>query len=256
MELTFNLEELFKSDMKVLSFGEELREVLNNPVEQYQNFIKPKNREVYMKSGFSTTSSEIIEFLENRIGAELDREDHNHRRNQLNSIIKKIAPTQRGKRTKLGYYQFRDLILLDDFNKFVLNNFNPDNVKDEEKMYAEIMYLQQNKFKETQLYKSQKIEDIATSAYALNLIGGLGEFLKQKYCLYLYLKENNIFYGTLDIPDSDKELLEIISYRDRQTSITVYKFDSEFDVNTTNDEQMIRFFLTDIDSWANEIIDR
>lgn len=256
MELTFNLEELFKADIKVLSFGEELKRVLNNPKEQYQNFIKPKDRKVYMKSGFLTTSSQIIEFLENKLGAELDREFHNHRRNQLNSIIKKIVPTQRGKRTKLGYYQFRDLILLDDFNRFVLNNFNPNNVKDEKKMYEEIMYLQQNKFKETQLYKAQKIEDTYTSAYALNLVSGLGEFLKQKYCLFLYLLEHDIFYGDIDVSDRDKELLEIISYRYRQTSVSIYKFDSEFDVNTTNDEQMIRFFLSDIDSWANEIIDR
>ncbi|EQC88943.1 hypothetical protein LLT1_00975 [Lactococcus cremoris subsp. cremoris TIFN1] len=54
-----------------------------------------------MKSTIRITSSEIVKFLENTLGIELDREYNNHKRNQLNSLIKKIAPTQRGKRTVL-----------------------------------------------------------------------------------------------------------------------------------------------------------
>ena len=54
----------------------------------------------------------------------------------------------------------------------------------------------------------------------------------------------------------DKELLDIISYRFRQTNPLIYKFDSEDDINTTNNQQLIRFFVEDVDAWSNEITDR
>ena len=123
MELTFNLEELFKLDVRGLNILE-FSQYIEHTVADYKNFIKPKDREQFLKSTIRITSSEIVKFLENTLGVELDREYNNHKRNQLNSLIKKIAPTQRGKRTVLDGYQFRDLILLDEFNKFVLNNFN------------------------------------------------------------------------------------------------------------------------------------
>lgn len=255
MELTFNLEELFKLDVRGLNILE-FSQYIEHPVADYQNFIKPKIREQFLKSSIHITSSEIVNFLETTIGIELDREFNNHKRNQLNSIIKKIASTQRGKRTVLDWYQFRDLILLDEFNKFVLNNFNSKNVKSEEKMYEEIMFLQQNKFKETQMYKAQKFEDNQTIGYVLTLINGLAELLKEKYCLFLYLWKNNIFYGDIQASKEDKELLDIISYRFRQTNPLIYKFDSEDDVNSTNNQQLIRFFVEDIDAWSKEITDR
>lgn len=255
MKLTFNLEELFKLDFRGLDMIE-FSKYIQQPVADYKNFIKPKERERFLKSTIRITSSEIVKFLENTLGIELDREYNNHKRNQLNSLIKKIAPTRRGKRTVLDGYQFRNLILLDEFNKFVLNNFNSKAVKSEEEMYKEIMFLQQNKFKETDMYKAQKFEDSQTVGYALTLINGLAEFLKEKYCLFLYLWENNIFYGDIQASKEDKELLDIISYRFRQTNPLIYKFDSESDVNTTNNQQLIRFFVEDIDAWSNEVTDR
>ncbi|MDG4972619.1 hypothetical protein [Lactococcus lactis] len=258
MEVTFNLNEVLKSDFMVLSFGEDLKNLMEQPVKSYQNFIRSKDREKIMKSSFRVSSSEIVDFLEKVLGLELDREYNNYKRNQLNLLIRKISPTQKGKKTVLDYYQFRDLILLEDFNKFVLNNFSADRAGDEERAYQEIMFLQQNKFKETQLYKAQRKEDMETTEYALSLIAGLGDVLRNRYALFEELLENNISYEDIDVPDEVKELLEIISYRERQTNsnFTVYKFDSVEDVETTNDEQIIRFFLADVDSWANEILDR
>ena len=112
MELTFNLEELFKLDVRGLNILE-FSQYIEHTVADYKNFIKPKDREQFLKSTIRITSSEIVKFLENTLGIELDREYNNHKRNQLNSLIKKIAPTQRGKRTVLDGYQFRNLILLE-----------------------------------------------------------------------------------------------------------------------------------------------
>ena len=250
-ELTFSLEELTRKFLKTLDFSDAI-EVMSNPVETYQNFIRPKEREKFMKSSFLTSSSDVVEFLEKSLGLELYREFNNHRRNQLNVMIRGIAETHRGKKTLLDYYQFRNLIMRDDFNKFVLNNFDASKAKSEEQAYREIMYLQQNKFKETQLYQEQKQEDSVAVAYALSLVDGFAEFLRSRYSLYVRLVENEIFYGDTNLPNAEKELLEIISYRQRQNSPAVYKFDSEDDVNSTNDEQIIKWFLSDVDAWVNE----
>lgn len=254
-ELTLSLDNLSTTYFKVLNFAD-ASEVMNQPVKSYQNFIRSKEREKFMKSSFLTTSSELAEFLEKYLGMELDRIDNNHKRNQLNVMIREIAETHRGKKTVLDYYQFRNLILRDDFNKFLLNNFDASRTKNEEKAYQEIMFLQQNKFRETQLYKEQKQEDSLTVGYALSLVNGFPDFLREIYSLYVRLPENGVFYGDTNLQDGVKELLEIVSYRQRQPSLAVYKFDSEEDVNTTNDEQMIKWFLEDVNSWAYEDLNR
>ncbi|MFV0556991.1 MAG: hypothetical protein ACK5LM_07830 [Lactovum sp.] len=252
MTLTFNLEELYKKDVKYLDH-EQLTKILREPVEKWQNFIILKDREKMMRSNFSTTSTEVFNFLEEKLGIEVDRMYNNYKRNQINTMIKKVAQTHKGKRTTLDYYQFRDLILLDEFNKFVLNNFGEINVPEEE-MYKEIMFLQQNKFKETKLYEFQKQEDIKTIAYVLNLIPNFGEILKERYCLFIEAMEGEVFYGDLPLDVNELEFLDVISYRFRQTSNSIYKVDSEYDVNTTPNEQFIKWFLQDIDWWANEEI--
>ncbi|MBB5887627.1 hypothetical protein [Lactovum miscens] len=83
-KLTFSLEELSKTFCKVLNFTEA------NKVISYQNFIRLKEREKFMDSGFLTSSSNIVEFLEKTLGLELDRLNNNHKRNQLNLMIKKL----------------------------------------------------------------------------------------------------------------------------------------------------------------------
>lgn len=252
MTLTFNLEELFKNDLWVLD-DEELSKVLEQPVEKWQNFIKPKDREKIMRSSFKTTSTELFNFLDEKLGIEVDREFNNHKRNQINTMIKKVAQTQKGKRTTMNYYQFRDLIVLEEFNKFVLDNFGEKHVPEED-MYREIMFLQQNKFKETTLYQTQKQEDIKTIAYVLNLIPNLGELLKERYCLFIDAMEKEVYYGDIPLVDNELELLDVISYRFRPTSHIIYRIDSKDDVNTTKNEQLIKWFVEDIIRWANEEI--
>lgn len=250
MNLTFNLEELYKNDAKSLDH-EELSKILREPVEKWRNFIKPKDKERILRSSFETTSTALFAFLEEKLGIKVDREFNNHKRNQINAMIKKVAQTKKGKRTTMNYYQYRDLILLEDFNKFVLNNFGEKPVPEEE-MYKEIMFLQQNKFKETKLYEAQKQEDIQTIAYVFSLIPNLGELLKDEYCLFIDALEEGVYYGDLPLEDSQLELLDVISYRFRQTSRLIYKIDSKDDVNTTNNDQLIKWFIQDIIRWANE----
>lgn len=250
-KLTFNLDKILYFIVRGVNF-DEVNKVMTKPVASYQNFIKPKEREKFMKSGPLTSSSNLVEFLEKTLGLELDREDNNHKRNSLNLIIKKFAKTHQGKKTILDYYQFKDLILSDDFNKFVLTNFDPLKADNEEKAYQEVMFLQQNRFKTTQIYREQKQEESIAVSYALSLVNGFGDFLRSRYSLYVRLAENGTFFGDADLPDNEKELLEIISFRQGQNSPIVYKFDSEYDVNTTKDEQIIRWFLADVDAWNYE----
>lgn len=252
MTLTFNLEELYKNHDKAIDYNE-LFKIYKKPAERWQNFIKPLDREKMMGLNFKTTSSEIFKFLEEKLGIEVDREFNNHRRNQINTMIRKVASTQKGKRTTLNYYQFRDLLLLEEFNKFVLNNFGEMNVAEEE-MYEEIMYLQQNKFKETVLYEAQRQEDFQTIAYVLELIPNLGNILKKEYCLLLEVIERGDYYGDLPLEDNQLELLDVISYRFRQTSRLIYRYDSKEDVYSTNDEKLFEWFIQDIIRWANEEI--
>ena len=105
--------------------------------------------------------------------------DSTNNRNQLNAIIKKYAPTKRGHRTILNYYQFRDLILSDDFNRFVLRKQDESKSNNKRLMYEELMYLQVNKFKESNLYQEQKKKDTIYYASALSLVEGFDQVLKQ-----------------------------------------------------------------------------
>ena len=49
-------------------------------------------------------------------------------------------------------------------------------------------------------------------------------------------------------------MLDIISYRFRQKSPLVYKFDSRDDVYNTDKNQIIEWFLRDVERWANNEI--
>lgn len=251
MRLTFNLSDIsYLRGFNALAFGE----FLKKPVPEYRQAVKKHETEEFIVSGFETSSKEIRQFLDKTFG--IDMVYTSTHRNQLNKLIKKIAPTHAKRGTKLNFYQFRDLILLEEFNHFILNNFNPRDVSDVEKMYNEIMFLQQNKFQETLAYKQQKVEDYKSLAYGLNLIDGLAEFLKLRYCEFLILWDLGVFYGDTKMNNKGKEILDIVSYRFRQTNPLIYKFSSVDDVNTTNDEQVIRFFIEDIDAWYNDNVNR
>lgn len=254
MELTFDLSSIVSRDIRVLSPNNYL-ELYNDPSrEPWELFFKPHQLEKVFQSSFSVTSSQLREFLTETFGIPFEL-DNNSNRNRLNEMIKDIAPTQRGKRTKLNFYQYRNLILSDKFNKFILSKHNEWKVDDQEKMYNEIMYLQVNKFKESALYQEQKKKDTIYYANALSLVEGFDQVLKQYYSMFLDLWHiQRVDYRYIEAPAETKQMLDIVSYRFRQKSPLVYKFDSRDDVYSTTKNQIIEWFLQDVDRWANNEI--
>ena len=254
MELTFDLNSIVSGDIRVLVPSDYL-ELHNAPSrEPWELFFKPHQLEKVFQSSFSVTSSQLREFLTETFGIPFELGNSSNR-NRLNEMIKDIAPTQRGRRTKLNFYQYRNLILSDKFNKFILSKYDEWKVDDQEKMYNEIMYLQVNKFKESALYQEQKKKDTIYYANALSLVEGFDQVLKKYYSMFLDLWHNQeVYYGDIYAPDEVKQLLDIISYRFRQKSPLVYKFYSHDDVYNTNKNQIIEWFLQDVDRWANNEI--
>ncbi|HFH9940443.1 TPA: hypothetical protein ACGOPI_001980 [Streptococcus suis] len=254
MELTFDLSSIVSRDIRVLSPNNYL-ELYNDPSrEPWELFFKPHQLEKVFQSSFSVTSSQLREFLTETFGIPFEL-DNNSNRNRLNEMIKDIAPTQRGKRTKLNFYQYRNLILSDKFNKFILSKHDEWKVDDQEKMYNEIMYLQVNKFKESALYQEQKKKDSIYYANALSLVEGFDQVLKQYYSMFLDLWHiQRVDYRYIEAPAETKQMLDIVSYRFRQKSPLVYKFDSRDDVYSTTKNQIIEWFLQDVDRWANNEI--
>ena len=254
MELTFDLSSIVSRDIRVLSPNNYL-ELYNDPSrEPWELFFKPHQLEKVFQSSFSVTSSQLREFLTETFGIPFEL-DNNSNRNRLNEMIKDIAPTQRGKRTKLNFYQYRNLNLSDKFNKFILSKHDEWKVDDQEKMYNEIMYLQVNKFKESALYQEQKKKDTIYYANALSLVEGFDQVLKQYYSMFLDLWHiQRVDYRYIEAPAETKQMLDIVSYRFRQKSPLVYKFDSRDDVYSTTKNQIIEWFLQDVDRWANNEI--
>ena len=254
MELTFDLSSIVSRDIRVLSPNNYL-ELYNDPSrEPWELFFKPHQLEKVFQSSFSVTSSQLREFLTETFGIPFEL-DNNSNRNRLNEMIKDISPTQRGKRTKLNFYQYRNLILSDKFNKFILSKHDEWKVDDQEKMYNEIMYLQVNKFKESALYQEQKKKDTIYYANALSLVEGFDQVLKQYYSMFLDLWHiQRVDYRYIEAPAETKQMLDIVSYRFRQKSPLVYKFDSRDDVYSTTKNQIIEWFLQDVDRWANNEI--
>ena len=249
MELTFDLSSIVSRDIRVLSPNNYL-ELYNDPSrEPWELFFKPHQLEKVFQSSFSVTSSQLREFLTETFGIPFEL-DNNSNRNRLNEMIKDIAPTQRGKRTKLNFYQYRNLILSDKFNKFILSKHDEWKVDDHE-----IMYLQVNKFKESALYQEQKKKDTIYYANALSLVEGFDQVLKQYYSMFLDLWHiQRVDYRYIEAPAETKQMLDIVSYRFRQKSPLVYKFDSRDDVYSTTKNQIIEWFLQDVDRWANNEI--
>ena len=253
--ITFNLDDIVKKDVRVADFNV-LKEMYNNPERQsWELFFKPKELENVLISSFSITSTEIRDFIENTFGIEMNITQTSSNHNRLNEMIREVAVTKKGKRTKLNYYQYRDLILSERFYRFILKNYDERRVRDIEKLYSETMYLHINKFNKSSLYLEQKKKDIVYYANALSLIHGFDEILKKYYSMFIDLWHNQgIYYGDIYASNETKQILDIISYRFRQKSEFVYKFSSREDVYSTNKNQIIEFFLQDIDRWANEEI--
>lgn len=253
MELTFNLNKLMEQNIRVPDFNI-LRELAEDPNrKEWELFFKPYELERVLQTSISFTSRDLREFLDDIFGIDMGI-DNSSNRNRLNEIIKNHVPTKRGQRTKLNYYHFRNLILSDEFNRFILRNHQEDKSIDPRRMYEEIMFLQNNKFKESALYLEQKKNDIIYYANALSLLDGFDQIIKNFYWAFIDLRNNGVYYGDINAPKEYIQMLDIVSYRFRQKSKLVYKFDSKEDVFTTNSYQIIEFFLQDVNRWANEEI--
>ena len=236
MELTFDLNRIVSGDIRVLVPSDYLK-LHNDPTRKnWELFFKPHQLEKVFHSSFSVTSSQLRKFLKDTFGIPFKVEDTGNNSNR-------------------NRYQYRKLILSDKFNRFILSKHNEWVVDDQVKMYNEIMYLQVNKFKESALYQEQKKKDIIYYANALSLIEGFDQVLKEYYSMFLDLCHNQeVYYGDIYARDEVKQMLDIISYRFRQKSPLVYKFDSHDDVYSTDKNKIIEWFLQDVDRWANDEI--
>lgn len=251
MELTFNLNELIKQDLKTLNIEEYFK--INENKKPWEILIKPHEIEKLMISTINITSRDLRKFIDDTFDIDMNFY-HSSNRNRLNEIIKKYAPTQRGKRTTLNYFQYRNLILSDEFNEFILKNFNRNKHYGTDKMYNEIMFLQNNRFKNTILYQKEKEIDRIYYAKTLSLIEGLDQIIKDFYWHFLNIWNQKIHYSDLPLDKEILQILDIISYRFKQKSKTVYKFTTKEDVYSTDKNQIIEMFLRDIERWKNEEI--
>ncbi|MEV0573143.1 hypothetical protein AB0H79_11660 [Micrococcus luteus] len=86
--LTFNIEEITKNNFQFIKINETDTGTWKNKDE----FKEP------IKSTFKVSSSDLRKFIEDTFGIRMDI-DMSHNRNQLNSLIKKVTTTQKGKRT-------------------------------------------------------------------------------------------------------------------------------------------------------------
>ena len=249
MELTFNLNKLMEQDIKVADLNKlkELDEDSNR--KEWELFFKPHELEQVIKSSISFTSRDLREFLDDIFGIDMGI-DNSSNRNRLNEIIRNHVPTKRGQRTKLNYYQFRNLILSDEFNRFVLRNHREKKSINPKRMYEEIIFLQNNKFKESALYLEQKKNDIIYYADALSLVDGFDQIIRNFYCDFIDLQNRGVDYSDINAPKEYIQMLDIVSYHQKSVS----KFNSKEDVFNTNSHQIIEFFLQDVNRWANEEI--
>jgi len=257
--LTLNLDEINKRNFSALSVPKVIDLLKENIV------IKADDHAKMMQSSWTTTSSEIRDFIEDTFGICFtpDKTDHySHNKNQLNKAIKnaKLGKTRRGQKSTINFYEYCKLVTSDEFIKFITINLQKDQpASNEKKMYEELMFLQVNKYQHSSLYMQKKARSYRSISFALEVITNvfpqknLAEQIKYYYSVYLKFQEDKVDYRQISLKDEYQIIFDIISYRFNQSDITVYKFDSIDDVQTTNDEQIIRFFIQDIDRWDNEI---
>lgn len=240
-KLTFNLEKINVEDYKSVSFTPQLLQVDPNgsPTKRFEQMVQ---------TSFQTDSREIREFLENTfgIGFNIAMEHSSNDRTQLNKLIAKIAPTKKSQRTKLNYFQYRDLIQMEEFKRFIINHLqNAEKVKDQEKMFTELTYLELAQFDKTSLYQERQQLDATAISEELSILPDIARNVKLVYLSYL---END-----QSIKDPEfKILMNIVKGRQQSTSPMIYKYSSPEDVLSTNDQQIIKHFIIDIERWNNK----
>lgn len=239
--LTFNIDKIKKEYFEYLNIQ---KLTANKKVWLNSHEIKEM-----MDSNFKVSSSELRKFIENTFGIRMDI-TMSHNRNQLNSLIKKVTHTKKGKRTFLNLNEYIKLIKLDGFNSFIINNMNKNEVKDREILEKELMYLQVNRYKDTEQYKLDNMLELQSFAYYLAILDVLDEKLdywySQPFLHNTYVKTEN---------EHLNNLLDLINTHYENKKLSKYKFHSIKDIETTNPIQKIYFFLRDIQELENKKAD-
>lgn len=237
--ITFNIDEIYNQ----FAFFQTLK----NYPQIKQGWIRTKDIFLLLESSFQTNTKQIRDSIEEYFGIKFKAGDYSHNRNQITKFIKKInVKTSKGKTTSLNFEEYKNLITLPEFIDFITENMNLNNVSDKEKSYYELKNLLNNTYYQSDIYKRDQHSKRYSEAYILNLFYNTSPLIKECYEACFYLK-NNIPLPDIytSIPD---DLIEVASQRE----FANYKFDSPEDIKTTNNIQIIRMFLDDIDRWDNK----
>ncbi|MGW9271245.1 hypothetical protein, partial [Microbacterium sp. NPDC055599] len=166
----------------------------------------------------------------------------------LNSLIKKVTTTQKGKRTFLNLNEYIELIKLEDFNSFIVDNIEKDfKIKDRKKLRNELMHLQVARYKNTIYYKNDNMLELQSFAYYLGIFKTLNRYLNFWY-EQPFLRDTHIETENEDI----NNLLNIINNHYDNNEITKNKFRSVEDIESTSEIQKIYTFLRDIQTVDNK----
>lgn len=254
MELTFNLSYISRKNIDRVDSKKREQYIsgARSAYPVYRNYIKPHERKNFMVSSFRVTSSELREFLENIFG--IDMTTYSSNRNRLNEMIKKVVgSTKRGVKTELDFNQYKALLMLDEFNKFILDKYMKEKSVDKDRLYEELAYLQMSRESVNYILEKRKREMYMDITYALSLITGFSDILKQEYRLYLKMRdESRLHHGESSYNNKRKELLDIISGRFNELASHAYGADASLEIYKLDDYTIIDWFINDIDRWANE----
>lgn len=236
-KLTFNIDEITKNNFQYIKLSE-----IDSTGWKNKNDYKK-----LIKSTFKISSSDLRKFIEDTFGIRMSI-DMSHNRNQLNSLIKKVTKTQKGKRTYLELNEYIELIELEEFNAFIVDNVENDfKVKDRKKLRNELMYLQINRYKNTENYKNDNMLELQSFAYYLSLFNTLEKHLNFWYS-QPFLKDTYV-----ETPNKDlNNLLKVINGHYENEKTTKYKFQSIHNVINTSELQKIYIFLRDIQELDNK----
>jgi len=251
-DLTFELDKISAKNYSAISLSE-IQKVLLEKM-----YVTPYQYEKTAHFSWHTTSAELRNFISKTFGIGFDPKEQSHHRNLLNTMIKthKITPTKRGAKSTLNFSEYASLITSDEFIAFIAERIEYDNpVADKKKMYDELMYLQVNKYRKMNSYKTKRAQKNGLLAFVLAMTTNLNELIEDCYVVHINLANAGYDYTQFDFGEIQKTLLEITSYRFNQSNNLVYRYETETEVRSNNKEQTLRHFLQDIDRWGNNITD-
>ncbi|MBM7643726.1 hypothetical protein [Streptococcus loxodontisalivarius] len=239
MKLTFNLSDLVASAINMPS---------PNNHDDISEWVRTVNRKEISLSDIKISSGMLRSFIEETfgIGFDLAKHDHaSHNRNQLNKLIKQVTSTERAKKTVLDFYEYKALLELEEFSRFIIKRMEIDFLaEDQTKLYNELMFLQAARYEHTYQYKQDKKYQQLSIAYALSRFPNFADAVRAYYCLYI--ERYNVDYP---INEQEGELLEIIHYRYIQNDPSVYKYETTTEVAFQDDVTILYDFLEDVDRW-------